>query len=148
MTAAHVLGVDDSDESIEFARREYDGGAWFVHVSQLGAIYAKSGQDFDAVVCLETLEHLDNAEAVLNYFRGILKPGGVLVASTPIKRGRDNRWHNVEWSEAEFEGLIEDAGFEVTRQFRQRWDGQAARLFSGPHGGGQTQILIAERREA
>jgi len=38
---------------------------------------------FDAVVMLEVIEHIVNAEHLLSEVRRVLKPGGVLVLSTP-----------------------------------------------------------------
>lgn len=38
---------------------------------------------FDAVVCIEGIEHLENAHHLVREFRRVLKPGGILVITTP-----------------------------------------------------------------
>jgi ubiquinone/menaquinone biosynthesis C-methylase UbiE len=40
-------------------------------------------QSFDLVLCTEVIEHIPQSEAVLRGIRRLLKPGGVLVLSTP-----------------------------------------------------------------
>lgn len=40
-------------------------------------------QEYELIVCLEVLEHIANAEGLLNEIYRILKPGGLFIASTP-----------------------------------------------------------------
>jgi SAM-dependent methyltransferase len=107
-SAASVLGVDGNPEAFEHARLRYvrqnltfERGAaeW----------YGEPGS-FDAVVFLQTIEHLADPPAVLEHFRTILAPGGVAYVSTPnvltlappgaVKS--DNPWHIREYRAGEF----------------------------------------------
>jgi SAM-dependent methyltransferase len=68
---------------------------------------------FDAVVFLQTIEHVQDAQGVLEHFRRLLAPGGVAYVSTPnlltlappgaAKSG--NPWHIREYRAHEFEAL-------------------------------------------
>jgi len=41
---------------------------------------------FDAVLSMETLEHIDNVDGCLSEIRRVLKPGGIFICSTPQNR--------------------------------------------------------------
>ncbi len=40
--------------------------------------------EFDCVFCFETLEHVSNPPKALSEIRRVLKPGSILIASTPF----------------------------------------------------------------
>jgi 2-polyprenyl-3-methyl-5-hydroxy-6-metoxy-1,4-benzoquinol methylase len=46
---------------------------------------------FDAICCLEVIEHLENPRQVLRECRRLLKPGGILFVSTPDASGLYSR---------------------------------------------------------
>jgi SAM-dependent methyltransferase len=114
-TAASVVGVDGNPEAHEHARLRYTRpGLSF----QWGAVetYGEPGS-FDAVVFLQTIEHVVDPAAVLAHFRRLLAPGGVAYVSTPnvetlaphgaVKS--DNPWHLREYRAEEFASLCRDA---------------------------------------
>lgn len=41
------------------------------------------GEPFDAVICSEVLEHLDDPESVVSKAYSVLKPGGILIVTVP-----------------------------------------------------------------
>jgi len=49
---------------------------------------------FDAVMCVEVLEHLDRPEAGLKEVTRVLRPGGYLIATTPVP---SFRWRLIWW---------------------------------------------------
>jgi len=69
----------------------------------------------DAVVFLQTIEHLQDPEAVLDHFRSILRPRGAAYVSTPNvltlappgAEKSDNPWHVREYRAEEFRALCE-----------------------------------------
>jgi SAM-dependent methyltransferase len=110
-SAESVVGVDANPEAYEHARRRY--------VRQnlrfdraLVETYGEEGS-CDAVVLLQTIEHLQDPAAVLAHFAAILAPGGVAYISTPNlltlappgAAKSDNPWHLREYRAAEFEAL-------------------------------------------
>jgi 2-polyprenyl-3-methyl-5-hydroxy-6-metoxy-1,4-benzoquinol methylase len=112
--AAHVVGVDANPEAHEHAKRRY----------------ARENLDFvrdlvetfrapaDAIVFLQTIEHLQDPHALLEHFKDVLaagggEPPGVAYISTPnvltlAPKGAprsDNPWHVHEYTAHEFEDL-------------------------------------------
>lgn len=63
----------------------------------------------DLMVCSETIEHLDDPDAVLSRIRGRAR---MLVLSTPVDAwDDDNPEHYWAWSRADVEGMLVDAGW-------------------------------------
>jgi SAM-dependent methyltransferase len=112
---ASVVGVDGNPEAHEHARLRYTRpGLSF----EWGAVetYGEPGS-FDAVVFLQTIEHVVDPAAVLEHFRGLLAPGGVAYISTPNvltlappgASKSDNPWHLREYRAEEFAALCQGA---------------------------------------
>jgi SAM-dependent methyltransferase len=110
-SAASVLGVDGNPEAHEHARLRY------VRENlrfEWGAVetYGEPGS-FDAVVFLQTIEHVQDPEAVLRHFRSLLSEGGTAYVSTPnvltlAPEGAaksSNPWHLREYRAEEFREL-------------------------------------------
>ena len=107
--AARVVGVDANPEAHEHARLRYSRpGVRFVR--ELVESFAEPS---DAVVFLQTIEHVDNPRAILERVRRLLRPGGVAYVSTPnvltlAPPGADrsgNPWHVHEYRAEEFRAL-------------------------------------------
>jgi 2-polyprenyl-3-methyl-5-hydroxy-6-metoxy-1,4-benzoquinol methylase len=121
-TASEVVGVDDSIEAIEWAR-EFFRGPQFIK----GRIEESpwSGQ-FETVVSLETLEHLQEPEEALKAFRRACV--GTLIASVPNEDlypfkaetfANDDSPHYRHYTPEEFQDLLERHGFKVTGKYCQ-----------------------------
>ncbi len=110
-SAASVVGVDANPEAHEHARLRYarqnlafERGLVETH-GQTGA--------YDAVVFLQTIEHVQDPVAVLRHFRSLLAAGGVAYVSTPNRLTlaspgapkSDNPWHLREYIASEFAAL-------------------------------------------
>ncbi len=85
--AASVLGVDRDERAIELATRTYSDSARFQRSEP--EELTLTAASFGAVVCLGLLERGSDPEALLNRLRGLLAPGGVLLASLPTEPPRD-----------------------------------------------------------
>jgi SAM-dependent methyltransferase len=109
--AARVTGVDANPEAFEHARLKY---------SRPGVRFARDlvegySEPCDAVVFLQTVEHVQDPRAVLSHFRDMLRPGGTAYVSTPnlltlAPEGADksdNPWHIKEYRAGEFRELCE-----------------------------------------
>ena len=86
---------------------------------------------FDAVLCLDVIEHMDDRPALLAEIRRILKPGGLLFISAP---NRETSWrrrlraaglpsfsdpdHRIEYTRQEFVGELYAAGFALADAIR------------------------------
>jgi len=85
--ANQVLGVDNSIEAIEFADSHYACERACFLLQDLQELNF-GRRSLDSVVSLETLEHIpkESAEEILLKINRWLRPGGVLVASSPLLR--------------------------------------------------------------
>ncbi len=108
-TARRVVGVDVSESAIGYARSRYARANVEFLVRDLETLDLPDAS-FDVVVALEAIEHLRAPESFLGHAARILRPGGLLFASTPRAeetiRRPDNPFHEVELSRADFEALL------------------------------------------
>lgn len=109
--ASRVTGVDANPEAHEHARLRYRRG----NLSFKRDLVETYCQPCDAVVFLQTIEHVQDPTAVLEHFRSLLRPGGVAYVSTPnvltlAPEGAErsgNPWHIKEYRAEEFRELCE-----------------------------------------
>jgi 2-polyprenyl-3-methyl-5-hydroxy-6-metoxy-1,4-benzoquinol methylase len=107
--AASVVGVEANADAFEHARLRYRRANLRFERSMV-EVYA---EPCDAVVFLQTIEHVRDPDAVLEHFKAMLAPGGLVVVSTPnvltlAPPGEErsaNPWHVREYRPAEFAAL-------------------------------------------
>ena len=109
--ARRVTGVDANPEAHEHARLRYSRpGVRFVR-----DLVERFEEPCDAVVFLQTIEHVEDPESILRHFKGMLRPGGSAYVSTPNlltlappgAAKSDNPWHVKEYRAEEFRSLCE-----------------------------------------
>jgi SAM-dependent methyltransferase len=125
--AGEVVGVDVDADVIDAASRSDSHDATFA-VADLRELPADLGE-FDVVVCFEVLEHIGEPEVALDSLASVLRPGGLLVVSSP---NRDvyppgNPFHEHEFTPEELAEAL-SARFAHVRLVRQQ-DWLAAALF-------------------
>jgi len=107
--AASVVGVDANPEAHEHARLRYRRP----NVRFARDLVERFSEPCDAVVFLQTIEHVRNPGEVLDHFRSMLAPGGVAYVSTPNlltlapegAEKSENPWHVKEYRVEEFRAL-------------------------------------------
>jgi SAM-dependent methyltransferase len=107
--ATSVVGVDANPEAFEHARLKYTGGNLRF---ERDMIETWTG-DVDCVVFLQTIEHVQDPDAVLARLRDLVGPKGVVYVSTPnvltlAPKGEPrsgNPWHVREYRPDEFRAL-------------------------------------------
>jgi SAM-dependent methyltransferase len=138
-SAQEVVGVDANPEAHEHARLRYRRENLRFERG-LVETFGEPGS-FDAVVFLQTIEHVQDPAAVLRHFRGLLAPGGIAYVSTPNlltlappgAEKSDNPWHLKEYRAEEFSALCRQAFDEVQvlglfHARKLRWHALALRL--------------------
>jgi len=109
--AARATGVDANPEAHEHARLKYTRpGVRFVR-----DLVESYDEPCDAVVFLQTIEHVQNPGEILDHLRSMLRPGGTAYVSTPnvltlAPEGAEksgNPWHVKEYRAEEFRALCE-----------------------------------------
>jgi ubiquinone/menaquinone biosynthesis C-methylase UbiE len=122
--AADVTGIDIDPSVVKFASGKYVRNNLRFLQGNTSAIPLNSASA-DIVVSFETIEHHDQHDAMLQEIKRILKPGGLLVISTPDRhaysdeRNFKNQFHVKELSGKEFRALL-DKYFQNTRLYGQR----------------------------
>ena len=117
--AAQVIGVDANPEAHEHARLKYRRE----NLSFKRALVEEFEEEapYDAVVFLQTVEHIEDPVPLLEHLRSMLLPGGLAFISTPNRltlappgaSRSGNPWHVREYTAAEFEKVL-DPVFEST----------------------------------
>jgi SAM-dependent methyltransferase len=81
-TGASVTGADISGEAVAYAREQFGAlGIRFVEAPCESLPFAP--ESFDLVTAFEVIEHLERWQELLTEANRVLKPGGVLLVSTP-----------------------------------------------------------------
>jgi SAM-dependent methyltransferase len=109
--AAEVVGVDANPEAHEHARLRYPSP----NLRFERDLVESFAEPCDAVVFLQTIEHVEDPGAILDHFRSLLSPGGVAYVSTPNlltlappgAEKSDNPWHVREYRAAQFRALCQ-----------------------------------------
>ncbi len=136
-TAASVVGVDANPEAFEHARLKYTGSSVSFERDMIDTWHG----DVDCVVFLQTIEHVQDADATLSRVRRLIGSTGIAFVSTPnvltlAPEGAEksgNPWHVREYRADEFRALCERhfSGVDVFGVFHARklaWHALALKL--------------------
>jgi SAM-dependent methyltransferase len=112
LVAARVTGVDISEHAIAHAAGQYGDRENLQFIQGDCQNLPLPDASVDVAVSLETIEHIEEQEAFVGELRRVLRPGGLLVMSSPNRRqytdARDyhNEFHVREMYRDEFEQLL------------------------------------------
>jgi 2-polyprenyl-3-methyl-5-hydroxy-6-metoxy-1,4-benzoquinol methylase len=107
--AATVVGVDANPDAFDHARLRYRRP----NLRFACGMVQTYAEPCDAIVFLQTIEHVPDPDAVLEHFAALLTPGGAVFVSTPNvltlappgAERSDNPWHVREYRPDEFRAL-------------------------------------------
>lgn len=91
--AESVTGVDISKEAVDFATQEYQSPNMnFKTISEIGA------EKFDIITSFQVIEHVPEDKKYTFALKNLLKPGGILIISTPDKKHRLFKYIQQPWN--------------------------------------------------
>ncbi len=109
--AESVIGVDINKETIFEANKKYNRTNLNFIIGDVRNIPCPD-QSFDLVVSFETIEHIEEHQQMMQELKRVLKPGGLIIISTPDKKnysdetGYKNPFHAKELYEKNFYSLL------------------------------------------
>jgi lipopolysaccharide biosynthesis protein/ubiquinone/menaquinone biosynthesis C-methylase UbiE len=122
--AKSVIGVDANTAAVDFANRHYMNDRVSFKVGSAQSIPI-ADTSIDVVVSFETLEHFTEQEEFVGEVRRVLRPGGLLLISSPNRAvyseeaNYHNAWHLRELDRDQFTSLLTSA-FSNVHVFAQR----------------------------
>ena len=123
-SADEVIGVDLDRAAIDHAVHRYAARPNLRYVQASCSALPLDAHSVDLIVSFETIEHLEEQDAMLAEFRRVLAPDGVLIISSPNKAiysgetGNSNQFHVRELTREELAAML------APRFPRQAWYGQ------------------------
>jgi len=111
-----VTGVELDDDAAALARER---GTWPVVKGSLPDGIPFAAQQFDLIVLLDVLEHIEDDGASLRALQGLLAPGGVLVLTVPAFQflwspHDEEHHHKRRYGAAGLRGVIENTGLRLS----------------------------------
>jgi len=115
-----VVGVDISEGAVGYASNRYGLPGRVRYVCADG-MRLRDERGFDGVVSIETIEHVPHPGGFVRAVDGLLRPGGVFVASVPTTPSVDANPHHLhDFSARSFRRLFRDLGYTEKAAFAQR----------------------------
>lgn len=135
-----VLGIDYHAEALAYARAHYARGTTYF-AEQDAARLDLCDWKFDAAVCFETIEHLEDPRPMLRELRRAARK---LIASVPNEDCfpyNGYKFHFRHYTPDEFEALLNETGWQITS-----WAGQVGPNSEvDPDVEGRTIVVVAKR---
>ncbi len=76
------MGADINPENVKFAKKNYPCS--FFNIGNAENLSEYSKESFDAIVSIQTIEHLGHPKLAMKEFNRLLKNNGVLIGAIPI----------------------------------------------------------------
>ncbi len=117
-----ITAVDIDADTIRYAKDNYSHPK--IEFSHKDGMATDYNEEFDCIVCFETIEHLQEDYLFVEKLHHALKKGGQLFISTPLGAGRHVRcvgnFHIREYTRKDFEELLREFG--DMKLFSQSYD--------------------------
>lgn len=118
MSYGKIWGLDINDKALQYCHAKKAGD--FLLKTDLEQELPFKESFFDAVLCLDVLEHIQNEELVLSEFFRILKKEGVLILMVPAYQYLWSYWdrmagHYRRYNTKRLENILKQNGFKVEK---------------------------------
>ena len=127
--AASVWSADIDKDSVRYGALRYPHENITREVMDVADM--KFNSEFDVAISFETIEHVKDADGFLQTLNRALKPGGLLIISTPIASETTtkphNKFHVIEWSYSDFHKKLTPL-FRIDQVFVQSLENKKSRL--------------------
>ncbi|WP_139489682.1 class I SAM-dependent methyltransferase [Brevibacillus dissolubilis] len=125
LEATEIIGVDLDPASIRYAQSYYYHPMVTYQVEDaLDPLLPEKLGQFDTIVSFETIEHVPDDRLFMKNIYDMLKPGGMLVLSSPFGRGRgmqtSEKFHVHQLTPEEFAELFVEFPFSEVEIYYQR----------------------------
>jgi len=107
-----LVGIDIDKKTVEYAKNKFQNYNVLFQHSSLEQFQTK--KLFDIIISFETVEHVNDATEFVRKCHQVLKPGGVLIISSPNKQVMSphtdkplTQFHVKEFTQMEFLSLLE-----------------------------------------
>jgi SAM-dependent methyltransferase len=118
--AVNYQGVDINEKLIEYAKSNYSSERNNYFVGDICTF--TNNKMYDLITCYETIEHVKNYEAAIKNLHSLLKPGGLLLISSPnrtvtspnaltLNDKPSNEFHTQEFISEELLSILVKNGF-------------------------------------
>ncbi|WP_246942729.1 class I SAM-dependent methyltransferase [Bacillus pinisoli] len=127
-----VVGVDINDHALEWAKKYFSSEkVTFIREDLLTNFSINLPvEKFDVITCFETIEHINQDMEFINRLFSLLKPGGILLISSPNEdvipcldnpfyEGGKNPHHYKHYTPIELRNLLKKNGFNILESFTQ-----------------------------
>jgi len=121
--ARRCVGIDIDERTIAAARDAYGNGATLEFEAGDVTRLPFEDKSFDVITCFETIEHVAAQSNAVAELARVLRPGGMLLISSP-NRGvypPGNPFHEQELTAAEFEALLRSSFSHVALMRQHNW---------------------------
>lgn len=108
-----MIGVDIDDETLKYAKANYFHPLLSFEKGDVvdRKLPERLGK-FDTILSFETIEHVEDEQLFMKNMYELLKPGGILVLSTPFGQGKEKTcgspFHYFQLTKEEFIDLFKD----------------------------------------
>ncbi|HOW58727.1 MAG TPA: class I SAM-dependent methyltransferase [Candidatus Omnitrophota bacterium] len=123
-SAASVVGVDLSEEAIDYCKKNYRSENLSFQVMDAARLKFSEAA-FHTIVSFETIEHITNPDSMLAEMKRVLCPQGTIMISTPnnkvygLLKGDAHQFHVKEYCLDEFQALV-GRHFCIQKMYGQR----------------------------
>ena len=117
ISGASITGLDISPDAIQVAQRIWSHERVSFRQADCTNTGVAAGS-IDCIISFETLEHVPDGDSLVKHFSEILRPGGLLLISTPNELlnphvPERNRFHFRHYTPDQLTALLEKFGFRV-----------------------------------